>query len=157
MFDLGLCSYCTLPTGSEDQKECWHSQRENKYLKIGFGLLNLLRQHKQNLSLVCILGVLIVAFTIVASVIWESFIGHILKLKQKTNQKWDSYTPIVAYIPFFLLCFAYIFSFFFFFLDISTTNGMLAAHSLFQPHVPYLDFLGGFNLQLNFSISGLGC
>lgn len=115
MFDLGLCSYCTLPTGSEDQKECWHSQRENKYLKIGFGLLNLLRQHKQNLSLVCILGVLIVAFTIVASVIWEPFIGHILKLKQKTNQKWDSYTPIVAYIPFFLLCFAYIFSFFFFF------------------------------------------
>lgn len=108
MFDLGLCSYCTLPTGSEDQKECWHSQRENKYLKIGFGLLNLLRQHKQNLSLVCILGVHIVAFTIVASVIWESFIGHILKLKQKTNQKWDSYTPIVAYIPFFLLCFAYI-------------------------------------------------
>lgn len=115
MFDLGLCSYCTLPTWSEDQEECWHSQCENKYLKIGFGLFNLLCQHKQNLSLVCILGALIVAFTILASVIWKSFIGSILKLKQKTNQKWDSYTPIVAYIPFFLLCFAYIFSFFFFF------------------------------------------
>lgn len=156
MFDLGLCSYCTLPTGSEDQKECWHSQRENKYLKIGFGLLNLLRQHKQNLSLVCILGVHIVAFTIVASVIW---VFHRTHFKVKTENKpkmrlLHSDCCLYSFLP-------PMFRLHFppppFFVDISTTNGMLAAHSLFQPHVPYLDFLGGFNLQLNFSISGLGC
>lgn len=113
VFDLGLCSNCTLPTYPEDRKECWHSQCENKYLKIGFGLLNLLCQHKQNPSSVCVLRVCIVAFKILACVIWKPFRGGILNQKLKPENKLDVKLlhPVIAYIVFFLLNSIYIFSF----------------------------------------------
>lgn len=127
VFDLGLCSDCTLPTCPEDWIECWHSQCENKYLKIGFGLLNLLCQHKQNPSLICVLRVCIVAFTILACIIWKPFIGGILNWKLKPEDKPElkllhSYYCLYSFLPPKFR----IYFFPFMFLHIPTTNGMFA-------------------------------
>lgn len=156
VFDLGLGSDCTLPTCREDRKECWHSQYENKYLKIGFGLLNVLCQHKQN-PLVCVLRVRIVAFTILTCIIRKPFIGGILNWKLKPENKLEvklryssyclySFLPPKFHIYFFLLCFC-----------ISPQRmGCLLPHSVAQTHAPALAFLGGLNLKSNFS-SSVGC
>lgn len=157
VFDLGLCSDCTLPTCPEDWIECWHSQCENKYLKIGFGLLNLLCQHKQNPSLICVFRVCIVAFTILACIIQKPFIGGILNWKLKPENKPEvkllhscyclySFLPPKFHIYFFLLCFC-----------ISPQRmGCLLNHSVAQTHIPALAFLGGLNLKSNLRIS-VGC
>lgn len=157
VFDLGLCSDCTLPTCHEDRKECWHSQCENKYLKIGFGLLNLLCQHKQNPSLVCILRIRIVAFARLACTIWKPFIGDILNWKLKRENKPEvkllhSYYCLYSFLPpkfhiyFFLLCFC-----------ISPQwMGCLLPHSVAQTHALALAFLAGLNLKSNFR-SSVGC
>jgi len=152
VFDLGLCSDCTLPTCPEDRKECWHSQCENKYLKIGFGLLNLLCQHKQNPSRVCVLRVHVVAFTILACVIWKPSIGGVLNWKLKPENKTEvkllhSY---YCYIPLFFLNSIYYFFFPFMFLHIPTADGMFATPLGSSNPCPSPCFLGRPSFEIKF-------
>lgn len=157
MFDLDLCSNCTLPTYPEDRKECWHSQCENKYLKIGFGLLNLLCQHKQSPSSVCVLRVCIVAFKILACVIWKPFTGGILNRKLKPENKPEVKLLHSCYcLYFFLPPKFHIYFFLSYFCVSSQWVQCLLPHLLAQTRVPALAFLGDLNLKPNLRIS-VGC
>lgn len=139
VFDLGLCSDYTLPICPEDRKECWHSQCENKCLKIGSNVSTLL---------VCVFRVCMVAFTILPCVIQKPVIGGILNWKLKSENKPEvkllhSYC-LYSFPP---LKFTMDFSSFMF-LHILTATPLGSSNWCLD-----LAFMAGLNLKENLSIS----